>query len=79
MSLKLTKNLRFAKVGQEVIVPLGWYVPCTLKVEEVGIDRETDTVFNQLFANCTVITGDGWNYPGKKVSICLGWRRKGKH
>ena len=70
-SAKLTKRVRFAKVGDEIIVPLGMIFPHCVKLTKVYTDID-----GQIVGMGNIIFKDGcstWHI-GQEVGICLGWK-----
>lgn len=73
MNAQTTKNLKNAKVGQTVIVPLGMVLPTAVKIGSIEIDGD-----GQIIGYGTIVEapGCGSGYRsgyGETVGICLGW------
>lgn len=69
-SAKLTKRVRYAKVGDVIVVPLGMYFPHAVQVERVYNGE-----LNQIVASGVTVERDGcsnWRI-GEHVEVCIGF------
>jgi len=67
---RLSKRVRYAKVGDTVIVPLGMVYPHAVLLDKVYTDED-----GQICGDGHIVSMDGcsdWRI-GEFVSVCLGW------
>jgi len=69
--IKLSVRIRYAKVGDTIVVPMGMYFPHAVKLESVYTDDDGQIIgvgYAVEMAGCS-------SYRiGSQMSVCLGWR-----
>ena len=68
---ELTKNIRKAKVGDTIIVPMGMIFPHAVKLEKVYTDDD-----GQIIGVGPAVEKEGcstWRL-GEQTGVCLGWK-----
>lgn len=71
-SAELTKNIRKAKAGDVIVVPMGMIFPHAVELTRVYTDGQGQIIGEGIAVH--KIGCSEWHV-GEKMSVCLGWRK----